>query len=44
MVAVDVHAGLPFRWILGEGPLIITAALIVGLLLRAVPKTHTNCE
>jgi len=40
MVAVDIHAGMPFRWIVGEGPMVIIMALIVGLLLRAVPKTN----
>ena len=38
MIAVDLHAGMPLRWTLGEGPLVIIVALIVGLLLRAVPK------
>jgi hypothetical protein len=41
MIAVDLHAGLPLRWALCEGPLIIVSALIVGWLLRAVPKTSS---
>jgi len=38
IIAVDLHAGLPLSWTLGEGPLIIVTAMIMGLLLRAVPR------
>jgi len=38
IIAVDLHAGLPLTWTLGEGPMIIVAAVIMGLLLRAVPR------
>jgi hypothetical protein len=40
MIAVDLHAGVPLRWALCEGPSVIIMALILGLLLRAVPKTN----
>ena len=40
MIAVDLHAGVPLRWVLCEGPVVIIMALIVGLLLKAVPKTN----
>jgi len=38
IIAVDLHAGLPLTWTIGEGPMIIVAAVIMGLLLRAVPR------
>lgn len=38
IIAIDLHAGLPLHWILGEGPLILITAVIMGLLLRAVPR------
>ena len=41
IIPVDLHAGLPLRWVLCEGPLIIVTAAIVGVLLRAVPRDGT---
>lgn len=41
IIAIDRHAGLPLAWTLGEGPLIILAAVIMGLLLRAVPRIES---
>lgn len=38
MIAVDLHAGLPLRWALAEGPMVLLAAAITGLLLRHVPR------
>jgi hypothetical protein len=38
IIPIDLHAGLPLRWTLGEGPLIIITALVMGILLRAVPR------
>jgi len=38
IIVIDLHAGLPLYWTLGEGPLIIASAVIIGLLLRAVPR------
>jgi hypothetical protein len=38
IVAVDLHAGLPMRWTLAEGPSILVTAAAVGLLLRSVPR------
>jgi hypothetical protein len=38
IIPIDLHAGLPLRWTLGEGPLIIITALVIGILLRAVPR------
>jgi hypothetical protein len=34
LIAIDVHAGLPLRWTLGEGPLI----LIVGIVLLGLSR------
>ena len=42
MVAIDVHAGLPLYWILGEGPPVVAFGVILLLLLRAVPRQPTN--
>lgn len=38
IIAIDRHAGLPSYWTHGEGPIIIAAAVVIGLLLRAVPR------
>jgi hypothetical protein len=38
MIAVDLHAGVPLRWTFCEGPSIIITSVIVGVLLRAVPR------
>ena len=38
IIPVDIHAGMPLRWVLGEGPLIVVTAAVVGWLLRSVPK------
>jgi hypothetical protein len=38
IIPIDLHAGLPLRWTIGEGPLIIITALVMTLLLRAVPR------
>ena len=38
IIAIDLHAGLPLYWTLGEGPFIISSAALIGLLLRAVPR------
>ena len=40
MFAVDLHAGMPLRWTIGEGTSIMLTAAIVGLLLRAVPRNE----
>ena len=38
MIGVDLHAGLPLRWALAEGPMVMIVAVITGLLLRRVPR------
>lgn len=38
IIPIDLHAGLPLYWVKGEGPLIIITALVMALLLRAVPR------
>jgi hypothetical protein len=38
MIAVDLHAGLPLRWIAFEGPMSIALSAVLGLLLRRVPR------
>ena len=40
MIAVDLHAAMPLRWIFGEGPAIMITSVIVGLLLRGVPRNE----
>jgi hypothetical protein len=37
LLAVDIHAGLPLPWILGEGPLISAVGLLMLYLHRFVP-------
>lgn len=40
LTAIDLHAGLPWWWTLGEGPPIVMFGIEIGLLnrsLRAVP-------
>jgi hypothetical protein len=34
LIAIDVHAGLPWRWTLGEGPLI----LIIGIVFLGLSR------
>jgi len=38
IIAIDLHAALPLRWVLAEGPLVLASSSLVGLLLRAVPR------
>ena len=38
IIAVDLHAGLPLRWTLVEGPSVLVLAATLGLLLRSVPR------
>jgi hypothetical protein len=38
MIAVDLHAGIPLRWTLCEGPPIIVLSVVLAWLLRAVPR------
>ena len=38
MIAVDLHAGVPLRWALCEGPPIIVLAAVLAWLLRSVPR------
>ena len=42
IIAIDLQAGLPLHWTLGEGPLILIMAVIIGLLLRAIPRNGTQ--
>ena len=41
MLGIDVHAGLPLRWTLGEGPVVLALGLAILLLLRKV-RTKWN--
>ncbi len=38
MVAIDLKAGLPWYWILGEGPPVAVFGLLLLLMLRKVSK------
>jgi len=38
MIAIDLHAGMPWPWTLAEGPPIVAAALIILYLLRSIPR------
>jgi len=38
ILAVDLHAGMPWHWALFEGPPIFASAIVIGLLLRSVPS------
>ena len=37
VLAIDLHAGMPLLWTLGEGPPMFAIGLVVLLLLRGVP-------
>ena len=39
MLGVDLHAGMPLLWTLGEGPPVIAVGAAMLWLLRAVPST-----
>jgi hypothetical protein len=36
MVVVDLHAGMPWLWVVGEGPPIVTIGAVFLVLLRGV--------
>ena len=36
MIAIDVHAGMPAWWTLGEGPPVIAFGIVIGLLNRSL--------
>lgn len=38
MLAIDLHAGMPWLWTVAEGPPIVAAALIMLYLLRSIPR------
>ena len=38
MVFIDLRAGLPPLWILGEGPLVFAAGALTWVLVRAVRR------
>lgn len=37
LIAIDVHAGLPLFWILGEGPPIVAFGLVIAVLNSSAP-------
>lgn len=38
MIAIDLHAGMPWFWTLAEGPSIVIVGLVWFVLLGAVPR------
>jgi hypothetical protein len=36
MIGIDVHAGMPMWWTLGEGPPVIAFGIVIGLLNRSL--------
>jgi hypothetical protein len=40
MLAIDVTAGLPVYWVLGEGPFLILFGAAILMLLRGVPQSR----
>ena len=38
MIAVDLHAGVPWHWTLCEGPVVAVFGAVVLYLLRSVPR------
>ena len=42
MVGIDLHAGLPLYWVLGEGPPVIVFSIAMLYLLRSVPDSATQ--
>ena len=39
MLGVDLHAGMPLLWTLGEGPPVVAVGVAMLWLLRSVPST-----
>ncbi len=39
MLGIDLHAGMPLMWTLGEGPPVVAIGLVMLWLLRSVPVT-----
>lgn len=39
MVGIDLHAGMPWYWTLGEGPPVLGFGVLILILLRSVPRS-----
>jgi hypothetical protein len=37
ITAIDLHAGLPWWWTMGEGPPLVMFGIVIGLLNRSLP-------
>src|SRR5688572_30322393 len=42
LIAIDLHAGMPWFWTLVEGPAIVVVGVAVAFLNRATPRTRQN--
>ena len=40
LVAIDVHAGLPWYWVIAEGPSVFAFGVLVLWLLRGLPDSR----
>ena len=38
LMGIDVHAGLPWRWTLAEGPPLVAFGVVIGLLNRSLAE------
>ncbi|HYN10425.1 MAG TPA: hypothetical protein VES67_23760 [Vicinamibacterales bacterium] len=38
ILAIDLHAGMPWFWTLWEGPSLIAFGIVLALLLRSIPS------
>ena len=42
MLAIDLHAGLPWFWTMAEGPPIVVFGLVILMLSRALPPVRSH--
>ena len=42
MIAVDLHAGVPLRWVMAEGPVIVVLGGVILYLVRSVPSVEAQ--
>ncbi|MEM7588503.1 MAG: hypothetical protein AAF560_34260 [Acidobacteriota bacterium] len=41
MVAIDLHAGMPWYWVAGEGPSILAFAVLLLVMVHRVPQPRS---
>lgn len=42
LIAIDLHAGMPWYWTLAEGPPIVVFGVILGVLVQSLPAARAR--